>query len=344
MKYISVTILMILAVIVNSCCTFSGSKYEGEKSNYFDGEEFINDRFGNVSFWDIIVWNATKERSVWNTVNENKYKDIPSAKVNDGELIVTFVNHATVLIQYDGINVLTDPVWSYRISPVSFAGPMRKRKPGIKFDDLPPIDIVLLSHNHYDHMDMPTLKKLKNKFDPFYIVPLGNKVFLDENGMTNSIEMQWWEEYIYKGKHLITMVPAEHFSMRGLCDRNATLWAGYMLTTNKGNVLFAGDTGLSPHFEEIKERFGEIEFSMLPISPIMPRWLMKGVHMSPEEAVITHLLLESKQSMAIHFGTFQQADDSQSLAIILLKQAMIKHKVSPSDFKLLPHGMLYQVE
>jgi L-ascorbate metabolism protein UlaG (beta-lactamase superfamily) len=344
MKYISIILLLSLFISFQGCCTFSGYDHKGEVSDHFDGEKFINKRFRDVSFWDIIVWNATKERSVWHSINKNKYKDIPAEMVSDGKLFITYINHATVLIQYDGINVLTDPVWSYRISPVSFIGPERKRKPGVKFEDLPPIDLVLISHNHYDHMDIPTLRKLKENFEPFFIVPLGNKKLLDEYGITNSIEMDWWEEHLFNGEHLITMVPAEHFSMRGFCDRNTTLWAGYMLDTRKGNVLYAADTGFSSHFQEIKDRFGNIIFAMLPIAPIEPRWLMEAVHMSPEEAVKTHILLGSKQSMGIHFGTFQQADDAQDLAIDLLKQAMIKHNVSPKDFKLLPHGMLYEVD
>ena len=344
MKYKLIIVFLTFVIIFQGCCTFSGYNYEGEANEHFDGNQFINEHFRDISFWDIIVWNATKERSVWRTVNKNKYSDIPPAKVNDGSINITYINHATVLIQYDGINVLTDPVWSFRISPVSFIGPERKRKPGVKLDDLPPIDLVIISHNHYDHMDLSTLKILKEKSDPLFIVPLGNKKLLDENSLTNTIEMDWWQEHKLYDKHLITMVPAEHFSMRGLCDRNTTLWSGYMLNTKKGNVLYAGDTGFSDHFQEIKDYFGDIFFSMLPIAPVEPRWLMEGVHMSPEEAVKAHLILGSEISMGVHFGTFQQADDPQDLAIDLLKEAMISNNVSPKNFKLLPHGMLYEVD
>lgn len=312
-------------------------------SDHFNGETFINQRIENFSVIDVLLWKAGNDRQVWQIVTKNRYEDVPPARVANHKLNVTFVNHATVLLQYDGINVLTDPVWSNRISPVSFIGPHRKRKPGIKFEDLPPIDVVVLSHNHYDHMDMPTLKKLKKDHDPLFIVPLGNKKLMDKKGLTKNVELDWWDEYYYKEEHKITLVPAEHFSMRGLCDRNTTLWGGYMLESRKGNIFFAGDTGFSDHFQEIKDRFGEIYFSLIPIAPIEPRWLMEGVHLSPEEAVKAHLILKSKKSMGIHFGTFQQADDPQTLAIELLRKALIKYNVGPQEFMLLPHGKLYDM-
>lgn len=326
------------------CCTFSGPRYEGPVSDHFNGKEFVNQ--GKVKMndgWDMLKWMTKRESGEWPDWIKSEYGPKPPEKVGTGELRVTFVNHSTVLIQMDSMNILTDPVWSYRISPVDFAGPTRKRNPGIRFEDLPKIDYVLVSHNHYDHMDIPTLKNLKKKFDPIFIVSLGNKSLMIENGMTKTFEMDWWDEMtIGKGTKL-TFVPAQHFSMRGMCDRNVTLWGGFVIESEGGPVYFAGDTGFGIHFQQIYDKFGPMRFSMLPIGAFIPEEFVAPVHTSPSEALDAHLILKSQWSMGIHWGTFRQADDGLKEPIEALKEALDKHGLSSKDFSLFEHGKGYMI-
>jgi L-ascorbate metabolism protein UlaG (beta-lactamase superfamily) len=186
-------------------------------------------------------------------------------------------------------------------------------------------------------MDIPTLLRLKREHDPLFLVPLGNKEFLEEQSIANVEEMDWWDKYVFKGKD-VYLVPAKHFSMRGLCDRNTTLWGGFVIITNGGPVYFAGDTGYGKHFEMIRRKFGPMRFSMLPIGAYRPRWFMKPVHTSPAEAALAHIDLDSRRSMGIHFGTFIQADDGRIEPIIDLKEAMIDMDIEFSSFILPRHG------
>jgi L-ascorbate metabolism protein UlaG (beta-lactamase superfamily) len=205
----------------------------------------------------------------------------------------------------------------------------------LRFEDLPQIDYVLISHNHYDHLDISTLIMLKENHNPVFIVPLGCRDLLSENGIDKVIELDWWDEYT---PAKITLVPARHFSMRGLSDGNNTLWAGFVLQTVGGPVYFAGDTGFGKHFEMIYKKFGPMRFSMIPIGAFSPRWFMSSVHISPDEAVKAHKILHSKKSMGIHFGTISQADDGQYEPIYYLKEALNKENIPSDEFIVLPEG------
>ncbi|MFH1049952.1 MAG: MBL fold metallo-hydrolase [bacterium] len=324
------------------CCTFSGPKYKGPVSDHFDGKEFFNQ--GNVKMnrsWNMLKWLANREPGEWPLWIKSNYGPKPPEAVGTGELRITFINHSTVLIQMDSINILTDPVWSYRISPVDFAGPTRKRNPGIRFEYLPKIHYVLVSHNHYDHMDIPTLIKLKEKYDPDFIVSLGNKALMVENGITKTFEMDWWDEIMIGQNTKLTFVPAQHFSMRGMCDKNTTLWGGFVIESEGGPVYFAGDTGFGKIFEQLFNKFGPMRFSMLPIGAFMPEDFMAPVHLSPAEAVNAHLVLKSKQSMGIHWGTFRQADDGLKAPLDALKKALVKSGLTSKDFGIFEHGKGY---
>ena len=326
------------------CCTFSGPKYEGQVSGHFDGKEFINQ--GNVKLnrgWDMLKWMTKREPGEWPSWIKSDYGPKPPDAVGIGELRITFVNHSTVLIQMDSINILTDPVWSYRISPVDFAGPTRKRNPGIRFEDLPRIDYVLVSHNHYDHMDIPTLKDLKEKHNPVFIVPFGNKPLMVDNGINKTVELDWWNEMIIGTNTKLTCVPAQHFSMRGTCDKNTTLWCGFVIESEGGPVYFAGDTGFGIHFRQIYEKFGSLRFSMFPIGAFMPEDFMAPVHLSPAEAVEAHQVLKSKQSIGIHWGTFRQADDGLKEPLHALKEALAKTDLTNKDFSIFKHGKGYMI-
>ena len=235
----------------------------------------------------------------------------PPDQIGKGELRATFMNHSTFFIQMDGINILTDPIWSDRASPVSFSGPKRMHPPGIRFEDLPQIDIVLVSHNHYDHLDLATLKQLSEKHTPKIYTPLGTKTLLEKQGFSQVVELDWWQQIPIADSLQLTCVPAQHFSGRGMFDSYKTLWTGFVIDSAAGAVYFAGDTGFGPHFQQIADRFSKIRLALLPIGAFRPEWFMSFAHLSPADALKAHAVLGAKTSIAMHFGTFPMADDSQ---------------------------------
>jgi L-ascorbate metabolism protein UlaG (beta-lactamase superfamily) len=253
-------------------------------------------------------------------------------QVDGPELRATMVNHATVLLQHDGWNIVTDPIWSKRASPVSWAGPHRRRAPGVRIEDLPRVDAVILSHNHYDHLDLPTLRWLIAERSPTFVVPNGVGRLLRSIGASAVHELDWSENCTI-GRTTISSVSAVHFSARGLRDRNRTLWCGYVIDAAGGPIYFAGDTAFSPHFEQIRAQFGAPRLSLLPIGAYEPRWFMSPVHMGPEEALTAHNILGSTTTIAIHYGTFQLADD----AIDKPREVLLARGLPPS-FLLLRNG------
>jgi L-ascorbate metabolism protein UlaG (beta-lactamase superfamily) len=212
------------------------------------------------------------------------------------------------------------------------------RDPGLAFEDLPNIDVVLISHNHYDHMDIKTLKLLEKKFKPLFFVPLGDKKILKKNGLTRVFELGWWEQHTLSDNTQITLIPAQHFSGRTLLDSNKSLWGGYVIEENKFKILFAGDTGYSSHFTEIFEKFGSMDIALLPIGAYEPQHLMRAVHMDPSEAAAAHRDLKAKQSIAIHFGTFQLTDEGIDDPVIGLQKAMAEKAINSDSFKVLKEG------
>ncbi len=337
--------VFIMTVTLYGCCAYSGPSYHGKESDHFDGEKFHNlDGETEKSFWSLMRWNITKIEGEWPDWVDIKQGPPPPAYIGGDSLRVTFVNHATMLIQADSMNILTDPVWSERISPVSWVGTSRRMLPGIKFSDLPEINAVLISHNHYDHLDLPTLQRLDTAFHPVFLVPLGVKSLLTNAGIKNVREMDWWEESDVAGRMKIDFVPSKHFSMRGLCDVNETLWGGYVMKTSGGPVYFAGDTGFGSHFKMIYDKFGPMRLSLLPIGPIEPRWFMAPIHISAAEAVKAHEILKSQKSIGIHFGTFRQADDDQLEPVRQLKASLDKEKIASDRFSLLFPGKSMLVE
>lgn len=272
-------------------------------------------------------------RSVANTGISRLYE-----KLAPNDVAITFVNHATFLIQLDGMNILTDPVWSRRVSPFRWLGPARVRKPGVDFQQLPNIDLILLSHNHYDHLDVDTLSKLNQQFAPTVLVPTGNEKLLRSVGFEDVRELDWWDENEIHSNLKITFAPTQHFSGRSLRDRQKSLWGSYMIQHRDRLIYFGADSGYSTHFSEIRTRLGSPDLALLGIGAYEPRWFMKPMHMNPAEAVQAHLDLGSGQSIGMHFGTFQLSTEAIDQPHIDLKAALLRERITESQFLTLPEG------
>jgi L-ascorbate metabolism protein UlaG (beta-lactamase superfamily) len=278
-------------------------------SDHSDGRRFHNpNEEGPRGLADFVKWMRTRRRGVWRPFEESP-PAAPRPRIED--LSVTLINHATLLVQMNGVNVLTDPVFSERVSPVSFAGPRRHRPPGVRFDDLPAIDAVLVSHDHYDHLDLPSLRKLQERHRPRFVCGLGVGRLLLRSGMRKVTELDWWESTLALESVSVSSVPARHFSGRTPFARNRTLWTGFVLAGPAGNVFFAGDTGYGRHFAEIGKRHTPIRLALLPIGAYKPEWFMGGVHISPAQALAAHADLGASTSVGMHWGTFELADDGQ---------------------------------
>lgn len=292
----------------------------------------------NRGFFHVAKWMLTRRRPRWIGQPGALPGPAPPERAARGELRVTFIGHATTLIQFDGINILTDPIWSERCSPIPWAGPRRARPPGVRWDDLPPIDAVLLSHNHYDHCDLPTLRRLAGRGAPRILAAEGLGAFLRARGFTRAEDLPWWASAELSGGARVVAVPAQHWSGRGLFDRAATHWCGFMIESGAGRIYFAGDTGFGPHFGLIRGRLGAPRLAILPIGAHLPRWFMAPVHLSPAEAVEAHHRLGARVSVAAHFGTFPLADDGESEAAEELRRALAERGTSESAFWMLDFG------
>jgi L-ascorbate metabolism protein UlaG (beta-lactamase superfamily) len=321
-------------------CTFAAPYHHGPVSDHFDGELFFNpDDREEISTGALLRWAIERHMGPWD--HEMRHAPIgkaPPSEVSGGRLRVTFVGHATLLVQVDGKNFLTDPVWSETIGPVAGFGFSRLRPPGIRFDDLPKIDVVLISHNHYDHLDVPTLARLMARDHPKIIVGLGNTALLEREGITGGQDLDWWQEREVGNGVRVISVPVHHSSNRALNDRRRTLWTGYVIDSPSGRIYFAGDTAMGPHFAETGARFGPFRLALLPIGAYNPRWVLKRAHISPAEAVLASQALRAEFSVAMHYGTFPEGDDGEFEPLRDLDRALQEAHVPHSRFWALEFG------
>ncbi|MCP8464057.1 MBL fold metallo-hydrolase [Pseudomonas sp. ZM23] len=313
-----------------------GARHRGPQTAHFDGQRFHNlDRRPHHGLRAFLKWQRERGRQpAWQPQPGREARPETPARVSGDELRVTYINHATLLIQHRGLNILTDPLWCQRTSPFSFVGPKRIHPPGLALDELPPINLILVSHNHYDHLDIGSLNALARRFPSAKVVTgLGNGELIRACGFADIVEIDWWQSLPLHEGMLLTGVPAQHWSARSRSDTNRTLWLGFVLESPDGPVLFPGDTGLGPEFALIRQRFGPMRFAALPIGAYEPRWFMRHHHMNPDDAVQAHQQLDSHCSMAIHFGTFRLSDEGQFTPLADLAAALQQHGVAAERFR-----------
>lgn len=292
-------------------------------------------------FGDLLKWQSNTlfltTKAVEFPLAQNHPEEL---KNNDKAATLTWIGHATFLIQIDGINILTDPHFTQRASPVSFAGPKRWVKPGLKLEELPHIDIVVISHNHYDHLDKPTLRDLvaqQPDKPPQFYVPLGVAELFSDMGIASVTEMDWWQQHQQQSV-VITALPVQHFSGRSLSDTNETLWAGWLFAVSGQKIFFGGDTGYSKDFLDIYERIGAIDFALLPIGAYEPRWFMQAMHVNPEEAVQIFQDLRTRYAVGMHWGTFKLTDEDMDEPPKRLVTAREAAGIAAEQFFVMQHG------
>ncbi|MGA1799042.1 MBL fold metallo-hydrolase [Sphingomonas sp. 4RDLI-65] len=318
----------------------SNPYYNGPRSDHFDGLRFFNPGEPDTDrgLRDVLRWRRAAPDHRWPQVVE-VVPVIPEQRMEP--LTVTMVGHATMLIQVAGLNLLTDPVWSDRASPFQFAGPKRVTAPGIRMDDLPPIDVILLSHNHYDHLDIATLRELETRHSPRIVTPLGNDAIIKRHIPQARIETGDWGDAISLGQNTdIHIVRANHWSSRGLNDRRMALWGGFMIRVGGTLIYFAGDTGYGTGaiFRDLRQRFGSPDLAILPIGAYDPRWFMAAQHVDPEEAIQILCDLDARQALGMHWGVFKLTDETRDAPENRLAAGLAARGIAPRRFKAMRPG------
>jgi L-ascorbate metabolism protein UlaG (beta-lactamase superfamily) len=321
--------------------------YDGPVSDHFDGRHFF-DPHGRPPkhLADLARWWTLRQRAEWPVRAPSPYADRPPARVEGATWRISYVGHASFLLQTAGLNILLDPMWSERASPFSFAGPKRVNDPGIEFAALPPIDVALVSHNHYDHLDGATLSMLAANHRPRIITPLGNDTIMREIDESIRAEAFDWNDRVALAPNVsVTLLPVRHWSARSLTDRNMALWAGFVIDTPAGKIFHVADSGYGDgwHFRNARERYGPFRLAILPVGAYEPRWFMRDQHMNPQEAVRAFLDCGAAHAIGHHYGTFQLTDEpleAPQQALIAAREAA---NISPETFRLLRPGQVWEL-
>jgi L-ascorbate metabolism protein UlaG (beta-lactamase superfamily) len=325
--------------------------YSGPVSDHFDGERFFDpagalprNRRDLLRWFVERRWRGTKAK--WPVWAPSPFADHPPARVEGAVWRICFVGHASMLIQTAGLNMLLDPVWSKRASPFRFMGPKRVNDPGIAFADLPPIDIVLVSHGHYDHLDLATLSQLAATHHPRVITPLGNDAIMRNHDPTISVERYDWDQRVEIAADVaVTPVPTRHWSARNLSDRNMSLWASFVIETPAGRIYFVGDSGYGDgrYFRRARERYGPLRLAILPIGAYEPRWFMRDQHMNPAESVQAFVDCGAEFALGHHYGTFQLTDEPIDAPLVALADALKVAGIPAERFRTLRPGQAWQL-
>jgi L-ascorbate metabolism protein UlaG (beta-lactamase superfamily) len=325
----------------------SARYYDGPESDHFDGTRFF-DTTGSEpkSFADQWRWWRNGERQKWPEWAPAG-SDTPPPRIAGLEWRISYVGHASFLLQTAGLNILIDPVWSERCSPVSFAGPKRVNAPGIAFEALPPIDVVLVSHCHYDHLDVDTLSLLSAAHPARVVAPLGNDTIIKGHDAAIRAEAYDWHQPVQLGPNVsVTLVPTRHWSARGLTDRNKALWASFVIETPAGRIYHVADSGYGDgqHFRDARDRYGPFRLAVLPIGAYEPRWFMRDMHMNPAESVKALRDCGAQFALGHHYGTFQLTDEAIDAPVRALEAARVEAEIEPERFRLLKPGQVWDVE
>jgi L-ascorbate metabolism protein UlaG (beta-lactamase superfamily) len=334
---------------VPSVWIYSMKTYDGPVSDHFDGLHFFDpDGTPPRSLGEVLRWQfgSGRQRKAWPEWAPSSYADTPPPRVEGDRVRLSFVGHVSWLIQTSGLNILVDPVWSDRASPFSFAGPKRHNDPGIAFDALPPIDTVLVSHGHYDHLDTATLSKLSAKFSPRVITPLGNDITMRETDSAIRAEAFDWHDRVELGNGIaVTLVPTRHWSARNLFDRNKALWASFVLETPAGKLYVVCDSGYGDgkHFRRVRDAHGLLRLAILPIGAYEPRWFMKDQHMNPADAVKALADCGAQSALAHHHGTFQLTDEAIDAPATALGVALDEAGIPRERFVALKPGQVVEI-
>jgi L-ascorbate metabolism protein UlaG (beta-lactamase superfamily) len=325
--------------------------YAGPVSDHFDGERFFDPRGAppksrrDLLRWMVDRhWRATKAR--WPAWVPSPYADRPPARVEGAAWRISYIGHASLLIQTAGLNLLCDPVWSTRASPFRFVGPKRVNDPGIAFADLPPIDVVLVSHGHYDHLDVGTLSRIAAVHRARIITPLGNDAIMRNHDPAIKAEAHDWDMRVVLGAGVaVTLVAARHWSARNLSDRNMALWASFVIETPGGIIYFVADSGYGDgsHFRRARERYGPVRLAILPIGAYEPRWFMRDQHMNPAESVQALADCGAEIGLGHHYGTFQLTDEPFDAPLLALAEALKAAEISPERFRALRPGQVWHL-
>jgi L-ascorbate metabolism protein UlaG (beta-lactamase superfamily) len=310
-------------------------------SDHFDGRQFFNPTAPAQQPVAAVPRMLREARKPWPASIPVAPQRPPA--LDGAAAVCTFIGHSTFLVQSGPLTFLTDPMFSERAGPLNAFGPRRVREPAVRLDDLPRVDVVLLSHNHYDHCDLPTLRRLARRFDPIVVTPLGNARLVRRAGLRRVHELDWWQE-VEIGAASIHATRAHHFSARTPFDRNRALWGGFVVSAGGVRIYFAGDTAYAPIFSGIRERCGPIDLALLPIGAYEPRWFMHAVHMNPAEAVQAHCELAPAQSLGMHFGTFQLTTEAIDAPLEALDEARRAQGVAASAFRAPAFGESIRVE
>ena len=321
----------------------------GPLSDHFDGKRFFDpDGVPPKSLGEVLRWQfgGGRQRQAWPEWAPSPHADTPPGRVAGDKVRLSFVGHVSWLIQTAGLNILVDPVWSQRASPVGWAGPKRRNDPGIAFDALPDIDIALVSHGHYDHLAIATLFRLAAKFSPRVITPLGNDVAMRRADGGIRAEAFDWHDRIGLGHDIaVTLVPTRHWSARGLFDRNQALWASFVLETPAGKIYIVCDSGYGDgkHFRSVGQTHGPLRLAILPIGAYEPRWFMKDQHMNPSDAVRALGDCGAERALAHHHGTFQLTDEAIDAPLAALDTALDEAKIPRERFVALKPGQVFEL-
>lgn len=321
--------------------------HNGPASDHFDGTRFFNPGAAYPrTFRHFLQWQRTRKAAAWPKARPLTSQDRPPQRVMGSELRVSFIGHISVLVQTRRLNILLDPHFSRAAGPFGRIGPERVHAPGIAFEDLPPIDVVVVSHNHYDHLDLPTIKQLWRAHRPRIVTPLGNDRLIHRPWRRIPVDVMDWGGTLELSEDItLHCLPCMHWSARGFRDRNMALWAAFGIGAPDGAVYFGGDSGYGggDHFRAAREALGDIRLAILPIGAYEPRWFMEYAHMNPDEAVRAHKDLGAAFSLGSHFGTFRLTDEGIDEPLDELAVARQAHQVSEDIFRAIPAGTAWDV-